>query len=133
MIFLGQKVQLLSCIGLTLFALTLRPVLALAADSSTPMAQPLPQSGQANYPNATNILTLDDALLIALDNHPSLKAARERIAAQQAVLGQQMAAYYPIITNNNRYQTGTQSGTTGRIQVWIGFLPGADRDQHDLV
>jgi hypothetical protein len=60
---------------------------------------------QATDPSATQLLTLDDALLIALDNHPNLQAARERIAAQRAVLGQQMAAYYPTVSLANQYKT----------------------------
>lgn len=67
------------------------------------------QSAQAQAAPA-NLLTLDDALLIALANHPNLSAARERIYAQQAVVGQQMAAYFPTLTMTDRYQTGTQSG-----------------------
>jgi outer membrane protein TolC len=69
---------------------------------STPIAQP----------KDPNVLTLDEALLMALDNHPSLAAARERVAAQRAVLGQQMAAYYPSLSVVDRYQTGNQSGSS---------------------
>ena len=80
-----------------------------AADSATPAIQ---MTRQAVDPAAAQTLTLDDALLIALDNHPSLQAARERIAAQRAVLGQQMAAYYPTVSLSNQYRT-SQSGTSG--------------------
>jgi outer membrane protein TolC len=58
-------------------------------------------------------LTLDAAVQVALQNHPSLSTARERIGAQKAVVGQQMAAYYPTVNWNNNYATGTQSGSTG--------------------
>ena len=84
------------------------PVLSQAADTPAPV-QPLP--AQTTSPQAANVLTLDDAIQIALDNHPSIKASRERIGAQQAVLGQQMAAYYPTIAMNNFYQTSTQVGS----------------------
>jgi outer membrane protein TolC len=47
-----------------------------------------------------------------LENHPSIRASKERIGAQEAVVGQQMAAYYPLINMNSFYRTGTQSGTT---------------------
>jgi outer membrane protein TolC len=47
-----------------------------------------------------------------LDNHPRIKAANERIGSQEAVLGQQMSAYYPTVNFNNRYQT-SQSSTSG--------------------
>ena len=87
---------------------TLFPVLSPAADSPAPV-QPLP--AQTASPQLANVLTLDDAIQIGLDNHPSIKAARERIGAQRAVLGQQMAAYYPTIAMNNFYQTSTQIGS----------------------
>jgi TolC family type I secretion outer membrane protein len=67
-----------------------------------------PQPAQATQPAGAkdpNVLTLDEALQIALDNHPNLKAARERIGAQEAVVGQQMAAYYPTLNFNNTYRT----------------------------
>src|SRR3970282_2890279 len=73
-----------------------------SADAPVPAIQ---MTRQATDPSATQLLTLDDALLIALDNHPNLQAARERIAAQRAVLGQQMAAYYPTISLSNVYET----------------------------
>ncbi|MBM4260178.1 MAG: TolC family protein [Deltaproteobacteria bacterium] len=74
------------------------------ASTATPTEPTQPQTPPAN------LLTLDDALLIALANHPNLSAARERIYAQRAVVGQQMAAYFPTLTMTDRYQTGNQSG-----------------------
>jgi outer membrane protein len=87
---------------------TLFPVLSPAADSPAPVQ---PQPAQTASPQPANVLTLDDAIQIGLDNHPTIKAARERIGAQQAVVGQQMAAYYPTMNLSNFYLTGTQ--TTG--------------------
>ncbi|HEY7715329.1 MAG TPA: TolC family protein [Candidatus Binatia bacterium] len=58
------------------------------------------------------LLTIEDAVRIGLDNHPRIKAANERIGSQEAVLGQQMSAYYPTVNLNNRYQT-SQSSTSG--------------------
>jgi outer membrane protein TolC len=98
----------------TLLLTILFPVLSPAADSPVPV-QPLP--AKTGNPQAGNVLTLDDAIQIGLDNHPTIKAARERIGAQQAVLGQEMSAYYPTINLNNSYQTGTQTAgapTTNR-------------------
>jgi outer membrane protein len=92
---------------LALLLATLYPVLSPAADSPAPV-QPSP--AQTANPQAGNVLSLDEAIQIGLDNHPSAKAARERIGAQQAVLGQQMAAYYPTIAMTNFYQTSTQVG-----------------------
>jgi len=84
-------------------------VKGLAADAPPATLQ---MTRQASDPNNPTPLKLDDAVLIALENHPSLKAARERIAAQRAVLGQQMAAYYPTINLVNLYRT-SQASTSG--------------------
>lgn len=92
-----------------------------AADSAAPAIQ---MTRQASDPGAGQVLTLDDALLIALDNHPSLQAARERIAAQRAVLGQQMAAYYPTIGLSNDYATsfnGRASEETFASETFSSF------------
>ena len=58
------------------------------------------------------LLTIEDAVRIGLDNHPRIKASNERVGSQQAVLGQQMSAYYPTISMVNSYRT-TQSSTNG--------------------
>jgi outer membrane protein len=58
------------------------------------------------------LLTIEDAVRIGLDNHPRIKASNERVGSQQAVLGQQMSAYYPTISMSNSYRT-TQSSTNG--------------------
>ena len=58
------------------------------------------------------LLTIEDAVQIGLENHPRIKSANERIGSQEAVLGQQMSAYYPTVNFNNRYQT-SQSSTSG--------------------
>jgi outer membrane protein len=90
------------------------PAPSPAADSPTPAQLTLAQTAASQ---ANNILTLDEAIQIALENHPSIKASKERVGAQQAVLGQQMAAYYPTFVMNNQYRTGNQVGnTTGDSQ-----------------
>jgi outer membrane protein len=58
------------------------------------------------------LLTIEDAVRIGLDNHPRIKSANERVGSQQAVLGQQMSAYYPTISLSNSYRT-SQSSTNG--------------------
>src|SRR3972149_10628820 len=80
----------------------LSPGKGQSADAPAPAIQ---MTRQATDPSVGQILTLDDALLIALDNHPNLQAARERIGAQRAVVGQQMAAYYPNVRLSNEYET----------------------------
>jgi outer membrane protein TolC len=61
---------------------------------------------------AKTLLTIEEAIRIGLENHPRIKSANERVASQQAVLGQQMSAYYPTISMSNQYRT-TQSSTNG--------------------
>ena len=85
------------------------PVLSPAADSPAPAQLTLAQTAA---PQPGNVLTLDEALQIALENHPSIRASKERIDTQQAVVGQQMAAYYPLINMTNGFQTGSQTGST---------------------
>ena len=58
------------------------------------------------------LLTIEDAIRIGLDNNPRIKSSIERVLSQQAVLGQQMSAYYPIVTMSNQYRA-TQSSTNG--------------------
>jgi outer membrane protein len=87
---------------------------------STPAAQQPPI--QMTVTKDANALSLDEALLTALENHPNLQAARERIAAQRAVLGQQLGAYYPTISNSSLYRTTTQTGTTGSSPRGFDFF-----------
>ena len=84
------------------------PVLSQAADSPAPAQLMLSQTAA---PQPGNVLTLDEALQIALENHPSIKVSKEQIDTQQAVVGQQMAAYYPLVNMTNGFQTGTQAGS----------------------
>lgn len=104
---------------LALMLFTLLPALGYCADSQSPAPQPPTQLALAKDPN---VLTLDEALLMALDNHPSLSTARERVAAQRAVLGQQVAAYYPTISMTNQYRSGTESGTTTTVLNGFDFF-----------
>ena len=54
------------------------------------------------------LLTIEDAVRIGLDNHPRIRSANERIGSQQAILGQQTAAYYPTISLSNQYRTSSE-------------------------
>jgi len=58
------------------------------------------------------VLTLEEVVRIAIENHSSIKAAKFQIKAQDAVVHQQMAAYYPTITLNNSYRTANVGGTS---------------------
>lgn len=68
------------------------------------------------------LLTIEDAVRIGLDNHPRIKSSSERVGSQQAVLGQQMSAYYPTISLTNLYRSGTASGTTGVSPTGVDFF-----------
>lgn len=59
------------------------------------------------------LLTIQDAVQIGLENHPRIKSANERVGSQEAILGQQMSAYYPTINFNNRYATSQRAGGSG--------------------
>lgn len=74
---------------------------------------------------AKEILTLEEAVRIALDNQPRIRAAQERVKAQQAVVGQAKSAYYPSITFSNAYRSSLVSGTTSTSQDAFDFFSSA--------
>ena len=82
---------------------------SLAAD----VALQVQASPATQAPSQGKLLTIEDAVRIGLENHPRIRAARERIGSQEAILGQQMSAYYPAINFNNSYRTTNSSGTSG--------------------
>jgi outer membrane protein TolC len=73
--------------------------------------QAAPPSQSALSPTG-KLLTIEDAVRIGLANHPRIKSANERVGSQQAILGQQMSAYYPGITLGNNFRTTNSSGAT---------------------
>lgn len=99
------------------------PMTAKPADSPGPPAQgaiSAPPGTQAGKP-----LTLDEAVRIALENHSSVKSAQFQIKAQDAVVHQQMAAYYPSINLNSFYRT-----TNTRASSSSGSARGLDTLSH---
>ncbi|HEX6437773.1 MAG TPA: TolC family protein [Candidatus Binatia bacterium] len=106
----GWKSTLFPCLSVCVSLGTVYPMsVSLAADmvlqvQTTPATQSPPQG---------KLLTIEDAVRIGLENHPRIRAARERIGSQEAILGQQMSAYYPTINFNNSYRTTNSSGTSG--------------------
>ena len=108
MIFLRNGSMQLELFSFAVILAILIPVLSPAADSPAPAQLMLSQTAA---PQPGNVLTLDEALQIALENHPSIKVSKEQIDTQQAVVGQQMAAYYPLVNMTNGFQTGTQAGS----------------------
>ena len=81
-------------------------------------------SGQTTFrtPGEGKVLRLEEAIQIALDREPSLRAARERIRIQEAVLGRTKSAYYPTISFNNTYRRSLASGTTQTSQEAFDFF-----------
>ena len=96
---------------------------AQTADNPGLIAQaPLsPPSGT----QASKVLTLEEAVRIALENHSSVKSAQFQIKAQDAVVHQQMAAYYPSINLNSFYRT-----TNTRVSASSGSVRGLDTLSH---
>jgi len=66
-------------------------------------------------------LTLQDAERIALDNHPRIRAANERVKVQRAAVGQTKAAYYPSLTFRSLYETTTAAGQTTTTEDGFDF------------
>ena len=122
MSYWGKRLRRHVGILLTLVLAFYCPFIAQAAEGPTPAAQPAVQMNLTKQATDPNSLTVDGALSLALDNHPNVKAARERIGAQEAVLGQQMGGYYPTITFNNIYRTTIQAGTTGTAANAFDFF-----------
>jgi outer membrane protein len=85
------------------------PAIGQPAESAAPSQ---PTAGNAKTVQETNVLKLEDAIRVALENHPRIRSSREKVGAQRAVVGQQLAGYYPTIRLNNFYRSSTASGTT---------------------
>lgn len=86
------------------------PMTAKAADTSGVASQAAvsaPPGGQPGKP-----LPLDEVVRIALENHSSVKSAQFQVKAQDAVVHQQMAAYYPTVNFNNTYRTSNTVSNT---------------------
>ncbi len=112
---------------LAVIALFLFPVVSSA--EGPPPAKPeilfkISSSKAAREP-AGKVLTIEQAVRIALDNQPRIRAAQERVKAQQAVVGQANSAYYPSITFSNTYRSSLVSGTTSTSQDAFDFFSSA--------
>ena len=91
-------------------------LVASAWSAEMQMQKQAAPSAQSGVSPTGKLLTIEDAVRIGLDNHPRIRSASERIGSQQAILGQQMSAYYPTISSSNFYRTGT-SGSTGVVNT----------------
>ena len=88
------------------------PVSGQSADTPA-LAAPGTISAPAGAQQGT-ALSLDEVVRIALENHSSVKSAEYQIGAQDAVVHQQMSAYYPTVDFNNSYRTsGSSGGSSG--------------------
>src|SRR5262245_32267263 len=67
------------------------------------------------------LLTIEDAVRIGLENHPRIRSANERVSSQQAILGQQMSAYYPSINSTSSYRTSLSSSNGGNDHTADAF------------
>jgi TolC family type I secretion outer membrane protein len=96
---------------------------ARSADVSAATAQ-APASGSGTTQQAKG-LTLDETVRIALENHSSVKSAHYQIGAQDAVVHQQMAAYYPTINFTNTYRTANSGGSSSNASKGLDFFTSA--------
>lgn len=81
---------------------------------------------------AQDILRLEEAIRIALENHPQVKVAREKIGVQEAILGQELSAYYPRVTFENLYRSSTTAGTVQTTPDAFDFYSSQARLQMTL-
>ena len=102
--FKREGLWLRSCCVLAVILFVL-PLPAQPADMSTAATQGAVVAQQGKT------LALDEVVRIAVENHSSIKSAQFQIKAQDAVVHQQMAAYYPTITLNNSYRTSNTVST----------------------
>jgi len=104
----GLRLQgvLLSAVILFLLPMTAKPADTPGVAAQGPVS--VPPAAEPGKP-----LTLDEVVHIALENHSSVKSAQFQIRAQDAVVHQQMAAYYPTVNFNNSYRlSNTVSDTS---------------------
>ncbi len=122
-----KKKLTLGAFLLAVTALFLFPVVSGAEGTSTATPEISVQisASKTGKEPAKEILTLEEAVRIALDNQPRIKAAQERVKAQQAVVGQAKSAYYPSITFSNTYRSSLVSGTTSTSQDAFDFFSSA--------
>jgi TolC family type I secretion outer membrane protein len=115
--YLFPRLSLFLLVG-TLFSAPL----ARAAD----VALQIQTAPATQVPPQQKLLTIEDAVRIGLENHPRIRAAQERVGSQEAVLGQQMSAYYPIINFSNSYRTTNSSTTSAGSNAFDTFISQAN-------
>jgi outer membrane protein len=110
----------LSFKGLTVWSLVGWLMVAASAPAAEIQLQvqatPTAPASPGSLSPTGKLLTIQDAVQIGLANHPRIRSSSERIGSSQAQLGQQMAAYYPTVSNSNFYRSGT-AGSTGTVNA----------------
>jgi len=115
----GLRLQVLYFLAVTWF---LFPVTGQSADVLAPAQGTVTAS--AGMQQGTG-LTLDEVVRTALENHSSVKSAQYQVGAQEAVLLQQMAAYYPTISFSNTYRTANSGGSSSNASKGFDSFTGA--------
>jgi len=115
----GLRLQVLYFLAVTWF---LFPVTGQSADVLAPAQGTVTAS--AGMQQGTG-LTLDEVVRTALENHSSVKSAQYQVGAQDAVLHQQMAAYYPTISFSNTYRTANSGGSSSNASKGFDSFTGA--------
>ncbi|HLG18140.1 MAG TPA: TolC family protein [Blastocatellia bacterium] len=103
-----KPAMFVACVVLVLGA----PPAALAQTAAAGPTAPL-ESTQSPAPQPPK-LTLDDAIRVALAQHPALRQAREAIVAAEARTKQAKSAYFPQITASGIAKQGL-SGASGAL------------------
>jgi outer membrane protein TolC len=96
--------------ALLAFSLALFSVNGQTADP--PGTAPQPPGLPPQTLQQRNGLTVEEAVRIAVENHSSIKAAQYQVRTQDAILHQQMSAYYPTVSFVNTYRTGNSSSAS---------------------
>jgi len=115
----GLRLQVFYFLAVTWF---LFPVTGQSADVLAPAQGTVTAS--AGMQQGTG-LTLDEVVRTALENHSSVKSAQYQVGAQDAVLHQQMAAYYPTISFSNTYRTANSGGSSSNASKGFDSFTGA--------
>src|SRR6266705_4716691 len=115
----GLRLQVLYFLAVTWF---LFPVTGQSADVLAPAQGTVTAS--AGMQEGTG-LTRDEVVRTALKNHSSVKSAQYQVGAQDAVLHQQMAAYYPTLSFSNTYRTANSGVSSSNASKGFDSFTGA--------
>ena len=93
----------------------------------------------------SNVLTLQDAERMALENHPGIRAATERVKVQEAVVQRAWAGYFPTLDARGVYENRTvespladrnlynTTGAVGWLVTDFGRREGSIRREEDTL